>query len=111
AKVFSNFDTNAPLIVAPALDPFARGGRDPASLANVLGTELVTGKSTLESADIQLNTTELFRLPGGKVGLAVGAAWRREALSASADLNGRNTGPTAQRWIGGQFFDPFSKSR
>ena len=111
AKVFSNFDTNAPLIVAPALDPFARGGRDPASLANVLGTELVTGKSTLESADLQLNTTELFRLPGGKVGLAVGAAWRREALSASADLNGRNTGPTAQRWIGGQFFDPFSKSR
>jgi len=111
SKVFSNFDTNAPLILVPALDPFARGGRSAASLANIFGTELISGKSTLESADIQFNTTDLFALPGGDVGLAFGAAWRREALSASADLNGRNTGPTAQRWIGGQFFDPFSKSR
>jgi iron complex outermembrane receptor protein len=111
SKVFSNFDTNSPLVIAPALDPFARGGRNPASLTNVFGTELISGKSTLESGDVQVNTTELFQLPGGKVGVAIGGAWRREALSASADLNGRNTGPTAQRWIGGQFFDPFSKSR
>jgi iron complex outermembrane receptor protein len=111
SKVFSNFDTNAPLVLTPALDPFARGGRSADSLANLIGTELISGKSTLESADIQINTTDLFSLPGGNVGLAVGAAWRREALSASADTNGRNTGPTAQRWIGGQFFDPFSKSR
>ena len=111
SKVFSNFDTNAPLILTPALDPFARGGLSSTALANIFGTERISGTSTLDSADIQVNTTELFELPGGKVGLAIGAAWRREALSASADVNGRNTGPTAQRWIGGQFFDPFSKSR
>jgi iron complex outermembrane receptor protein len=111
SKVFSNFDTTSPLIVVPALDPFARGGRNPASLANVFGTEFISGKSTLESADVQVNTTDLFELPGGKVGLAVGGAWRREAFTASADLNGRNTGSTAQRWVGGQFFDPYAKSR
>jgi iron complex outermembrane receptor protein len=111
SKVFSNFDTGSPLILTPALDPFARGGRGADSLANIFGTELISGKSTLDSGDIQINTTNLFALPGGNVGMAFGVAWRREALSASADANGRNTGPTAQRWIGGQFFDPFSKSR
>ncbi|HEV2530507.1 TonB-dependent receptor plug domain-containing protein [Phenylobacterium sp.] len=110
SKVFSGFDTNAPLILVPALDPFARAGRNPASLAQLFGTELVTGKSTLDSADAKV-TTNLFTLPAGELAVAVGGAWRREALSASADLNGRNTGPTAQRWIGGQFFDPFTKSR
>jgi iron complex outermembrane receptor protein len=111
SKVFSNFDTGSALVLAPALDPFARGGRSADSLANIYGTERINGKSTLDSGDIQFNTSDLFALPGGNVGLAFGAAWRREALSASADANGRNTGPTAQRWIGGQFFDPFSKSR
>ena len=111
SKVFGAFDTGSALIVTPALDPFARGGRSAESLANIFGTEQINGKSTLDSGDIQFNTTNLFALPGGDVGLAFGAAWRREALSAGADLNGRNTGPTAQRWIGGQFFDPFSKSR
>jgi iron complex outermembrane receptor protein len=111
SKVFSNFDTGSALILTPALDPFARGGRSADALANIFGTEFISGESKLDSVDIQVNTTDLFSLPGGNVGLALGAAWRREALSASADLNGRNTGPTAQRWIGGQFFDPFSKSR
>ncbi len=110
SKVFSAFDTNSPLVVAPALDPFARGGRDPASLTHLLGVEVISGKSVLDSWDAKV-TTELFKLPAGSVGLAIGGAYRRESLSASADLNGRNTGPTAQRWLGGQFFDPFDKSR
>ena len=110
SRVYSNFDTGAPLVLVPALDPFARGGRDPASLAQIYGTELIHGKSTLDSVDGKV-TTNLFSLPAGDFALALGGAWRREALSAGADANGRNTGPTAQRWIGGQFFDPFSKSR
>lgn len=110
SKVYSNFDTGSPLVVVPALDPFARAGRNPASLTQLFGTELITGKSTLDSVDAKVNTN-LYSLPAGELALAVGGAWRREALSAGADLNGRNTGPTAQRWIGGQFFDPFSKSR
>ncbi|MDB5425533.1 MAG: TonB-dependent receptor [Phenylobacterium sp.] len=110
SKVFSGFDTNSPLVLTPALDPFARGGRDPASLANLLGTEHINGKSVLDTIDAKV-TTELYKLPAGEIGLALGGAWRRESLQASADANGRNTGPTAQRWLGGQFFDPFDKSR
>jgi iron complex outermembrane receptor protein len=110
SKEFSNFDTSSPLVLAPALDPFARAGRNPASLKNIFGTELVSGTSKLDSFDAKV-TSNLFDLPAGPLAVAFGGAWRRESLSASADLNGRNTGPTAQRWIGGQFFDPFSKSR
>ena len=110
SKVYSNFDTGSPLVLAPALDPFARAGRNPASLANILGTEHINGTSKLDTVDGKL-TFDLATLPAGPIGVAVGGAWRRESLSASADANGRNTGPTAQRWIGGQFFDPFAKSR
>jgi iron complex outermembrane receptor protein len=111
SRVYSGFSTSNPLVLVPALDPFARnGGAGAATLAQLFGTELVHGTSTLDSVDVKV-TTNLLTLPAGDVALALGGAWRREALSAGADLNGRNTGPTAQRWIGGQFFDPFSKSR
>lgn len=110
SKVYSNFDTGSPLVLVPALDPFARSGLSSAALANLLGTEKITGSSQLDTVDAKV-TTDLATLPAGQVGLALGGAWRREALSASADANGRNTGPTAQRWLGGQFFDPFSKDR
>jgi iron complex outermembrane receptor protein len=110
SKVFSNFDTGSPLVIVPALDPFARGGLKAATLAQLFGTETINGTSKLDSADAKV-TTNLFTMPAGELALALGVAWRREGLSASADTNGRNTGPTAQRWIGGQFFDPFSKSR
>jgi iron complex outermembrane receptor protein len=41
----------------------------------------------------------------------VGVSWREEGLAADADPNGTNTGPTAQRWIGGTFADPYSQRR
>ena len=110
SKVYSNFDTNAPLVLTPALDPFARAGHDPASLANLLGTEHINGTSKLDTVDSKV-TFDLVNLPAGPIGIAVGGGWRRESLSASTDPNGRNTGPTAQRWLGGQFFDPFFKDR
>jgi iron complex outermembrane receptor protein len=111
SRVFSGFSTTGPMVIVPALDPFARnGGGSGATLGQLFGTEQVHGSSTLDSVDAKM-TADIFALPAGQVGLALGGAWRREALSASADLNGRNTGPTAQSWLGGQFFDPFSKSR
>ncbi len=110
SKVFGNFSTASPLILVAALDPFARTGRDPTSIANIFGVENIHGRSVLDSADVSFNG-DVFSLPAGPVSVAVGAAWRKESLSAGADDNGRNTGPTAQRWVGGQFFDPFSKSR
>lgn len=110
SKVYLNFDTGSALVVAPALDPFARAGRDPASLSNLFGTEHINGTSKLDTIDGKV-TFDLATLPAGPIAVAIGGAWRREALSASTDPNARNTGPTAQRWLGGQFFDPFSKDR
>ena len=93
---------------------FARaGGVNPASIANLFGTEVINASSVLDSVDGKLTGT-LFNLPGGPVGAAVGLSWRRESLSAHTDPNGFNTvaaNPAAQSWIGGQFNDPFSRSR
>jgi iron complex outermembrane receptor protein len=111
SMVYSDFSTTSPLVPVPALDPFSRiGGAGAATLSKLFGTERITGSSQLDTVDFKV-TANPVRLPAGDVGVAFGGAWRREALSASADLYGRNTGPTAQKWLGGQFFDPFSKSR
>jgi iron complex outermembrane receptor protein len=111
SRVYSGFSTSAPFAIQPALDPFARAaGLDPLSLANIYGTEHVDMSSKLDSFDASLYGT-LGSLPGGKPGFAVGLATRREALSAHTDDNGHNTGPGAQSWLGGQFYDAFSKSR
>ena len=110
SMVHSNFSTTSPMILVPALDPFARSGWSQATLGALLGSEVINGTSTLDSVDGKV-TTEIVPLPAGDIGLAVGGGWRREALSAGADLNGRNTGPTAQRWFNGQFFNPFTKDR
>jgi iron complex outermembrane receptor protein len=112
SKVHSNFDPLGALVLQPALDPFATaGGIIPGSLDNVIGVETLTAKSVLDSGDLKL-TGSPFTLPGGDVGLALGGGWRRESLSASTDPNGTNTiGAGAQQWIGGQFNDPFAKSR
>jgi len=111
SRVYSNFSPTGAFAIQPALDPFARAaGLDPAALANLHGTEHVDMSSKLDSFDASLNGTfEL--LPAGKIGFAVGVATRREALSASTDDNAHNTGPGAQNWLGGQYYDAFSKSR
>jgi iron complex outermembrane receptor protein len=103
--------TNA-VVLQPALDPFARSGVDPLSQANVYGTELIKTKSKLSSFDAKL-VGEPFTLPGGKVGVAIGAASRKETLIGTPDDNSYNlsTDPTRHNWFPGTFFDPFSKSR
>jgi iron complex outermembrane recepter protein len=109
--VYPGFSTNNALIVQPAVDPFARPGAViPGSLANLYGTETIIAGSRLASFDAKIAGSP-FSLPAGKVGLAAGVALRREAESAHTDPNGTNTGPTAQRWIGGTFADAFSASR
>ncbi|WP_165917611.1 TonB-dependent receptor plug domain-containing protein [Roseateles saccharophilus] len=111
SRVYANYSTSGALSLQPALDPFARAaGLDPASLANLYGTERVDMSSRLDSFDASLNGT-LGSLPGGKPGFAIGVSTRREALAAHTDDNAHNTGPGAQSWLGGQFYDAFSKSR
>ncbi len=111
------YKPNLPLAIAggfdvqPALDPFARAaGLNPASLANVFGQELIRTSSFLHSFDASIVGT-IFKLPAGEPGVAVGVSWRQEGLSATTDPNGNNTGPTAQRWIGGTFADAYAKTR
>jgi iron complex outermembrane receptor protein len=118
SQVLGGYSLNGPLVLQPALDPFARGSAlNPASLANVYGTEFINARSALTSFDVQV-VGNLFELPAGKVGLAVGGSVRREALSGRADNNGRVTDPTTglvtgndQQWVGGTFADPFDRHR
>ena len=121
SRVAGGFSESNPFVIQPALDPFARtGGVDPASLANVLGTEMIHAASRLTSFDAQL-VGRVFELPAGKLGVAFGGSSRRETLAGEADLNGRNTavGTTTcvsanlncQLWTGGTSSDPFSASR
>jgi len=111
SKVYGGFSTSNALVLQPALNPFARsGGVNPAALANLYGTEVIDTKSELNSFDATLYGS-LFNMPAGKSGFAVGLSKREETLHASADPNGTNTGPTAQRWIGGSANDAFSSRR
>jgi iron complex outermembrane receptor protein len=99
--------------IQPALDPFARAGNNPASLANVYGTEVINTTSELKGYDAKVVGTP-FSLPAGKFAIAVGAATRIESLFAVPDQNSYNlsTSPANHNWgAGGVFFDPFSHSR
>ena len=100
-------------VYQPALDPFARTGVNPASLANVYGTESINTTSILRSIDGKVVGTP-FSLPAGKFAIAVGGAVREESLSGTPDQNSYNlsTSPANHNWgSGGVFFDPFGKSR
>jgi iron complex outermembrane recepter protein len=118
SKVHSGYSLTGPLVLQPALDPFARGAAvNQAALANVYGTEFINARSALMSVDLQVVGT-LFELPAGKVALAVGGSFRRESLSGRADPNGRVTDPAtgsvtgnAQQWVNGTYADPFDRHR
>jgi iron complex outermembrane receptor protein len=113
SKVIGGFNINGPLVLQPALDPFARGGLSAAALANVYGTEVAKTAASLGGADAKI-VGRPFTLPAGDVGLALGAASRRETLSGAPDQNSYNlsTDPTRHNWAAGAiFFDPFSRDR
>ncbi len=118
SKVYGGYSTAGGLVLQPALDPFARAaGVNPQSLANLYGTEVIRAISQLESWDAKL-VGQVYKLPAGEVGVAVGASVRRESLGGHADANGRVTDPVTgstsgndQLWLGGTYADPFTKSR
>lgn len=43
------------------------------------------GRTSLATADVRINTSELFALPAGDVGVAAGVEWRRETFSDDRD--------------------------
>ncbi|MGH8315674.1 MAG: TonB-dependent receptor domain-containing protein, partial [Steroidobacterales bacterium] len=118
SQVYGDFSVANPLVLQPALDPFARAdGVNPAALENLYGVEQINARSQLESIDARV-VGQMFELPAGKIGLAVGASARREILSGHTDANGRVTDPVTglttgndQLWQGGTFADPFKKHR
>jgi len=117
SMVYGGYSIDNPLVLQPALNPFAVSGNPAAALANVLGTEMLHGDSKLYSLDAHA-VGKLFELPAGGVNLAVGVSWRREEVSGYADPNGRVTDPATgstagndQNWSGGLFTDPFSHGR
>ena len=118
SQVYSGYSTSGPLVLQPALDPFARTAAvNPAALANLYGTEIINTVSQLKSWDGKI-VGRLAALPAGELGLAVGASVRREALSGHADGNGRVTDPVSgkfgvnsQLWVGGTYADPFYSAR
>ena len=104
-------------ICQPVLDPFSVSTAvNPSALANVLTNELVHGKSKLDVIDGKV-TGSVLHLPGGAVQFAVGASWRREAISGGVDpvnwthVGGTTATPTQTLTQGGLIVDPFSASR
>jgi iron complex outermembrane receptor protein len=109
----SGYPDTKTLVYQPALDPFARADLNPASLANVYGTQVINTTSVLKGLDAKIVGTP-FTLPAGKFAVAGGAAVRTESLSGDPGPDGANlsTSPANHNWgAGGVFFDPFSKSR
>ncbi|MBM3851808.1 MAG: TonB-dependent receptor [Verrucomicrobia bacterium] len=126
ARVFPNFSappgpntlagyqavvTNANTVVQPALDIFARpAGVDPASIRHIFGSAPSTFFANLKQID-GVVTGSVFDLPAGPLGAAVGYSFTKEELIAEPDVNSYATGPTAGRWTGAIFYDPFNKFR
>jgi iron complex outermembrane receptor protein len=98
-------------IVQPALDIFARpAGVEAASIANIFGSSFVEFDSILSQLDARVSGT-IWDLPAGPLGLAVGLDYRTERLRGEPDVNSYSSGPTAGRWSGATFFNPFTKLR
>jgi len=117
SKVYSYFSPAAPLVLVPALDALSRNPSR-ATLSHIFGTEQLRAVSKLDSVDAKITGT-LAGLPGGKISIAIGGAYRRESLSGSPDSIGYvhanpnycNSGGTlttnGATWNGGQQADPF----
>ena len=120
SKLFSNFSTTGGTVIVPALDVLSRTPNR-TTLGYIFGTEQIHAGSKLDSFDGKV-TGVLADLPGGKLAVAFGGAWRRESLYGITDPNGYvhadpdycNDGSgiaanaaNAVTWNGGQSADPF----
>lgn len=103
--------TPANSVLQPAFDIFARpAGVDPASTANIFGASQLQFDSTLRTIDATISG-DIWELPAGPLGAALGMVYAEEALRGMPDENSRSSGPTAGRWNGATFFDPFRRDR
>ena len=112
SRVITGFSESSTTFVnQPALDALARASAvDPASMANVLGTSRGDFIASNKQLDVKVSGV-IWELPAGKIRFAAGADFRSESLTGVPDDNSRQTGPTARRWLGATFFDPFTQQR
>ncbi len=106
------YDTNA-LLTALAdgqINPFAVN-QAPGALTGVVGTAFVNMISTLNQFDFKIDGN-VFDLPAGKLGFAVGTGYVRENLANTPDINSlpNSTGTTAG-WSNATTFKDFSANR
>lgn len=90
------FQQQLALATPAAYNPF-NGGSDPAyslgdatpnpasSITPFIVDIFRIGKTSLATGDFRINTSDLFALPGGNVGMAAGIEWRRETFSDNRD--------------------------
>ena len=103
--------TTANSILQPALDVFARPGAVAAdSITNIFGASSAIFDSGLQQFNANI-AGPLFDLPGGSLDAALGVDYRIEELVGNPDANSYSSGPTAGRWSGATFFNPFNKDR
>ena len=97
-------------LVDGQINPFART-QSANAFNGVVGTAFVNMLSTLQSFDFKVDGN-LFDLPAGKLGFAVGGSYLIEALSAVPDVNSLpNASGTTQGWSNATTFQQFSASR
>ncbi len=105
-------DTNAlqAALADGQINPFARTQAADA-FTGVVGTAFVNMLSTLQSYDFKVDG-DVFDLPGGKLGFAVGVVYMVESLSAIPDINSLpNSSGTTQGWSNATTFQQFDASR
>jgi iron complex outermembrane receptor protein len=92
------------------INPFART-QSPDAFNGVVGTAFVNMLSTLQSYDFKIDGN-VFDVPAGKLGFAVGVVYMVESLSAQPDVNSlpNSTGTTAG-WSNATTFQDFDASR
>lgn len=94
-------------VAAGRVDLFARE-QAPGALDEVFGEATGEFTSELRSWDVKLVGTELLRLPGGGVDLAVGFEAREETLEAASDVDSQSA---TFAYDSGTTIDPFDERR
>ncbi|HEY1849267.1 MAG TPA: TonB-dependent receptor [Opitutaceae bacterium] len=106
------YDTNAlaEALADGQINPFA-AVQAPGALTGVVGTAFVNMISTLNQFDFKVDGN-VFELPAGNLGFAVGTSYVRENLAATPDINSlpNSTGTTAG-WSNATTFKDFSANR
>ncbi len=107
SRVDTTYGGPAPaFVIQPAFDPFARPAAvNRQSLNYVLGNSSGSFEAGLSCLDAKL-TGELFNLPGGPIGFAVGGDRRNETLIGRPDAN-----TAAGLWTGATSFQRFNRER